>query len=287
MLRILDICYPYVTFITNLLTTELRKVPLILLLLFSFVAQSQIDLAPLLATTGTQAPAKERIQERLRSFIEPLSSSHLTGQRLLRKTFNRVHATFLKQYLAYSDFDKVFSTGQYDCLTATTLFSQVLDQLNFSYDIIETNYHIFIVVNTENGKVLLETTDRFGGFVTDKKEIIKRIGDYRKNEITADNSNKFIYQYSFRLYQKITREKLTGLLYFNQSVKAYNRHDLIASSKLLEKSNALYASSRCEELGAILIQTVLETSMEEKEKTDCLFHIKNFWIKKSETLASN
>ncbi len=188
--------------------------------------------------------------------------------------------------MAYSDFDKVFSTGQYDCLTATALFSQVLDQLNFSYDIIETNYHIFVIVNTENGEVLLETTDRFGGFVTDKKEIIKRTGDYRKNEITA-NSNNFIYLYSFRLYQKITPEKLTGLLYFNQAVKAYNRHDWIVSSKLLEKSNALYPSSRCEELGAILIQTVLETSMEEKEKTDCLFHLKNFWIKKSETLASN
>ena len=265
----------------------MRKAAFILLLHASFVAQSQTDLAQLLATTGTQALAKERIQERLGSFIESVSSSHLSDRRLLRKTFNRLHATFLKKYVAYADFDKVFSTGQYDCLTATSLFSQVLDQLNFSYDIIETNYHIFIIVNTENGEVLLETTDRFGGFVTDKKEIVKRTGDYRKNEITADNSKKFVYQYSFRLYQKITPEKLTGLLYFNQAVKAYNRHDWIASSKLLAKSNALYASSRCEELGAILIQTVLETSMEEKEKTDCLIHLKNFWIKKSEPLASN
>ncbi len=265
----------------------MKKAPFILLLFVSFASQSQNDLASLLATTGTQAAAKERIQDRLHSFIEPLTSPNLSGQRLLRKTFNRLHAKFLKQYVAYSDFDKVFSRGQYDCLTATALFSQVLDQLNFSYDIIETNYHIFIVVHTERGEVLLETTDRFAGFVTDREEIIRRTGDYRKNEITADNSKKFAYQYSFKLYQKITPEKLTGLLFFNQAVKAYNRRDWIASSKLLEKANKLYTSARCEELGAILIQTVLETSMEEKEKEDCLVHLKNFWIKKSEPIASN
>ena len=286
MLIILDICYRYVNFITDLLTNGLRKVSFILLMFISFGAQSQTDLASLLAT-GSQVPVNEKAQEKLQSFIQSLPTSHLSGQRLLRKTFKRLHSTFLKKYEAYADFDKVFTTGHYDCLTGTTLFSQVLDQLNYSYDIIETNYHIFIIVNTERGDVLLETTDRFGGFVSDKKEIAKRTGDYHKNRLIADNSRANQYQYSFSLYQKITPERLKGLLYFNQAVKAYNHHDWLASSKFLEKANALYSSQRCEELGVILIQTILEKSLEEKVKAECLVHLRNFWIRKTEPVASN
>ena len=265
----------------------MQKATVLLLLLISFAAQSQTDLGSLLATNGTDVATKEKAKERLQSFIQPLASSHLSGQHLLRKTFKKLHTTFLKKYEAYADFDKVFSTGHFDCLTATALFSQVLDQLNFSYNIIETNYHIFIIVDTENGAVLIETTDRFGGFVTAADEISKRSGDYRKNQFTEDHSKKNFYRYSFNLYQKITPEKLTGLLYFNQAVKAYNRHDWMVSSKSIEKANALYASPRCEALGTILIQTILETSMLEKEKMDCMVHLKNFWMKKSEPIASN
>ena len=286
MLRILDICYRYVNFITDLLTNGLRKVSFILLMFIGFAAQSQTDLASLLAT-GTQAPRGDQAQEKLQSFIQSLPTSRVSGQRLLRKTFKRLHTTFLKKYEAYADFEKVFTTGHYDCLTGTTLFSQVLDQLNYSYDIIETNYHIFIIVNTERGDVLLETTDRFEGFVTDTKEIAIRTGDYHNNRLTANNSDAFQYQYSFSLYQKITPERLRGLLYFNQAIKAYNHQDWLASSKFLEKSNALYSSSRCEELGVILIQTILEKSLEEKEKAECLVHLRNFWIRKTEPVASN
>jgi hypothetical protein len=102
------------------------------------------------------------------------------------------------------------------CIAA--LFSHVLERLNFRYEIIETNYHIFLIVQTSRGEVLLETTDRWGGFVTDKDAIAKRTGDYRSNQLVSNDSDKK-YQYSFKLYQAISPEKLTGLLYFNQLCK--------------------------------------------------------------------
>lgn len=287
MLRIFDLCYLNVNFIIHLLTIDLKTTSVLLLILVSFAARSQSDLDALLATTADGASWKVQANQQLNKFVKPLSTSGLPEQRLLRKTFRRLHSNLLKKYEAYSDFDEIFSTGRYDCLTATALFSQVLKQLNFSYEIIETNYHIFLLVQTEKGEVLLETTDRFDGFVTNKRTIAQRTGDYRKNLLTADNSKRIFYHYSFSLYQKLSPEKLTGLMYFNQAVKSYNRQEWMASAKLLEKANALYASLRCEELGAILIKTVLESSLEEKTKSDCLVHLKSFWIKKTETLASN
>jgi hypothetical protein len=265
-----------------------KRISLILFLLVSFTAIAQPDLDGLLATTDIKDPQKEAVKEQITSFVQPLLSSSLSDQKLLRKTFSRLHSSFLKKYEAYADFNEAFSSGKYDCLTATALFSHVLRRMNFSYEIIETNYHIFLIVQTSDGEVLLETTDRWNGFVTDSDDIAKRIGDYRNNRITAasDNSKKQFVEYSFKLYQQISPEKLTGLLYFNQAVKAYNRQDWASSSRSLEKSNALYESPRCGELGVVLIRTVLESSMEERVKASCLTHLKNFWLKKSETVAA-
>lgn len=286
MLRIFDLCYLYVNFITHLLTIELKPLSILLLMLVSFAVRSQGELDALLATTADGASRKVQAKEQLKKFVEPLTTSGLSEQKLLRKTFRRLHSTLLKKYEAYSDFDEIFTTGRYDCLTATALFSQVLNQLNFSYKIIETNYHIFLLVQTANGEVLLETTDRFGGFVTDKETIAQRTSDY-KNALTVDNSRRFFYRYSFNLYQNLSPEKLTGLLYFNQAVKAYNRHEWLSSAILLQKANAVYVSPRCEALGSILVKTALESSLNQKAKSDCLIHLKDFWIKKAETLASN
>lgn len=258
-----------------------------LLLAISGAAHSQTDLNALLETTHTPEYDREVIRKKLSSFLLPLAGSHASEIQLLRKTFRKVHATFLKQYVAYSDVDRIFSSGQYDCLTATALFSYVLDHLNYSYEIIETNYHIFLVVYTAKGKILLETTDRFGGFVMDEAVISERMRSYQENQIPASSPAKFYYQYSFELNRKISSEKLVGLVYYNQAVRAFNQHDWITSSLLLERANALYASPRCEEFGPILIQSVLESSLTEELKTRCLVRLRNFWTKKSEIIASN
>ncbi len=216
-----------------------------------------------------------------------LSTSNLSGQKLLRKAFHRMHKVFLKKYEAYAGFDEVFTSGHYDCLTATALFSRVLEQLNYPCKIIETNYHIFLMVQTAEGNVLLETTDRFTGFITGEEAIASRTNDYQKNILAGDHSKVVYYQYAFNLYQQISAEKLNGLLYFNQAVKAYNHHEWIASACMLQKADVLYPSQRCEELGALLIQTILAGSPDEKTKEVCLTHLKNFWTRKSRVVASN
>ncbi len=63
------------------------------------------------------------------------------------------------------------------------------------------------MVKTSDGDVLLETTDRIGGFIDDEKRISKVIADYRKN---------------FSLFVTVDVDQLPGLLYFNQAVKAFN-----------------------------------------------------------------
>ncbi len=258
-----------------------------MLLIVSFAVQSQTDLDAWMATTNDGSRAKEDAKRSLQAFVNPLLSSRIPEQKLLRKAFQKLHATYLKKYEAYSDFSDVFSSGKYDCLTATALFSHVLNQLGLSYEIIETNYHIFLMVHTKEGNVLLEMTDRWGGFVKNEDAIAKRTGDYRRNFLSATSSDKIPFEYSFKLYQPISPEKLTGLLYFNQAVKAFNRHDWVASSISLEVSNNLYSSPRCNELGSVIIRTVMESSLEEQSKALCMSHLRNVLVKKSPIVAAN
>jgi hypothetical protein len=261
-----------------------KKLILLLLIAGCLTAKSQ-SLDSWLATSGTTKSSA--IKDEVSSFIVSLSGDKRSDIRVLRKTFNRVHTRYLKSYEAYSDFDKIFQSGNYDCLTATALFSHVLNELGYSYEIIETNYHIFLMVHTSAGEVMIETTDRVSGFVTDRKAIAKRTGDYRKNTLTATNPDQLAYQYSFNLYQSLSPEKISGLLYFNQAVKAYNKQEWLACAKQLEKANVLYSSPRCSELGHILIKTVLESEMNEEAKASCLRHLAKFWISNQETVASN
>ena len=112
------------------------------------------------------------------------------------------------------------------------------------------------------------------------------IAHYQKNIPTVPSS-EYVYQYSFSLYQKISKNNLDGLLYFNQAVRTYNQQEWEMCSILLEKANSLYPSPRCMALGSLLIQTILESRLDEKTKADCNVRLKDFWLKKSEIIASN
>ncbi|MBL7848776.1 MAG: hypothetical protein JNL40_15015 [Cyclobacteriaceae bacterium] len=240
-----------------------------------------------LNATGAKASEKDAAHREVSRLMTSFGDNQPTDQRHLWKVFRKIHSTVLKQYEAYVDFASLFTTGNYDCLTATMLFSHLLTELGYDFEVVETNYHIFILVKAADGRVLLETTDRVGGFITDEKIIAQRIESYRKNEMLSSTSHD-AYRYRCRLYQTVSPEKLLGLLYFNQAVKAYNRGDWLKCSESLEQAHTQYASDRCRELGDILIQTLLERKEVTPEvRTACLGHLKSVVIHRAGSVASN
>jgi hypothetical protein len=255
----------------------LKGVVFILISIVCFTAKAQQDIDALLLTTkGTVST--EAASSKIESFVASFQNNQLSDKDRLHKIFRRINSVFLKKYVAYSDFDDLFTTGTYDCLTATSVYSLVLDRLRYSYEIIETNYHIFLLVQTSDGEVLIETTDRFGGFVTGAAAIASRSENYRAN-VLASNTDKYL-QYSFKLYQRISAANLNGLLYFNQAVKAYNQHMLLESTEYLEKANLNYSSPRCEELGILLTRSVMQSALDEQTKAACLSHLNHITIRK-------
>lgn len=186
----------------------------------------------------------------------------------VRFVFTKTHQEYLKAYKPYASFNELFSKGNYNCLTGTILYALVLNHFNISYEVIETNYHIFLTVETRQGKILLEATDPLNGFVDTPSAIEERIATYKQNTLTASNSNQSHYQYSFDLYNKVSLEELQGLLYYNKAVDSFNHQQLEKSIQFLEKAHALYSSPRIHEFSGILVLAVQQSdwNTETKEK---------------------
>jgi hypothetical protein len=268
----------------------MRGVQIIFLLGLLFWGLPGLTQPPLnewLSISNASAEEKEKAYQRVQSLVKSIKEYPASEQRTLQRIFHRVHATFLKRYESYTDFHTLFADGTYDCLTATALFSYVLTELKYDFTIIETNYHIFILVETARGRVMLETTDRVGGFETDLERIANRTGEYRKSAPLATQPDQLSYQYTFSLYHAVSPEKLTGLLIYNQAVKAYNGGDWLACARALEKAYAAYATPRCKELSDILVRTVIETNASVPIRQECMSRLKPLLMAGATTVAFN
>lgn len=217
---------------------------------------------------------KEKAEEEINRFTTRLADkkSHRNEEQFLQLIFSETHRRYLKNYKPYSQFSDIFEKkrGNYDCLSATSLLAVMLDTFGYKFHIIETNYHIFISVQTNSGAVLLESTDRLNGFVTDPEQIRQRITAYKQNSLQAGNSDRVYYQFDLNLYQIVQPHQLAGLLFFNQAIDAFNRQDLINSADKLKQSVHIYNSPRTSEFAAILVTAIAHSSIADETKKDLI-----------------
>jgi hypothetical protein len=246
-------------------------------LLTPLMVCSQGSLLPNLIETAANA---ELIQTKINSFIavqkekKQLAKSDL---KFLKSMVNESHRKFLKSYKSYSQFNELFESGHYDCLSGTAFFSVLLEELQFRYKIIETNYHIFLLIETQQGRVLLETTDRLFGFKTNPNEIENSLSHYKENLLASSSSKKIAYyEYRIDLFREVSSMQLSGLLYFNQAVVAYNSHDWSACLDRLEKARAIYNNPRVEELSELLASSIAISKLNEKTKQQLLIPLSKY-----------
>ena len=206
-------------------------------------------------------------------FVDKLSDkreSFKNDEAFLNYVFVKTHQRFLKHYTDYVSFSAMINKGTYNCLTATALYALLLDYFGFEHQVIETNYHIFLMVNTDEGRVLLETTDPMNGFVDNEKQIEERINTYRKNNISETDIDKTYYRFSYDLYREVSPDEMLGLLHYNLAIVAYNDHQFQTSIAQLDRALELYQSPRIEELSRIILLSVIESKLDAASKEDCV-----------------
>jgi hypothetical protein len=204
---------------------------------------------------------------RVTKFIDKLSAHpeqyDKHQQRFLRQIFVKTHSRFLRTFKPYAIFSQLFSNGDYNCLTATALLAVTLKHFDYSFRIFETNHHIFILVETDLGTTLLESTDPIYGFITDTRLIDEKISGYKSAKGADTDSRVIHYKFQSSLYNEVDLENLTGLLHFNLSVNAYNAKNFERTTFHLEQTGQYYQSSRVIEFSEVILLTLKELKVKD------------------------
>lgn len=210
---------------------------------------------------------------------EQLQAQNLPAKKLLERVFHTVFESHLRTYSPLADFPQTIEKNQFGCVTGTLLFALVLEKLGFDYHIYETNYHVYLIVNVGEDKVLIETTDRVFGFEKNKHLIAKRIQEYQRlYDVKRQSSN--VYVSIFKIEREISLIELIGLQYYNKATIAYNQKDYEKAMEALKKSMQLYDAERGAELMYLTLSQYLKNNSLLEEKKDKLLRYRDFYLHK-------
>jgi hypothetical protein len=181
------------------------------------------------------------------AFYQSQQLKYRSEEQFLKFFFYRVHRKELKNYVQYVSLANQFETGQYDCLTATSLYFLYLTDLGYEVNLVETDYHIYLKINSEGKDFLFESTDAIAGFISSESEIQKKEREYisaQRQNISGISSNTRSGQKSYIQNNMLTKRQLAGLNYYNRAIAAWNGKHITNAVALIDKSYFLYPSDR-------------------------------------------
>lgn len=170
--------------------------------------------------------------------------------KFLRQVFEKTHQKLLKKYEQHSTFNNMLSEGKFDCVSGSAALSLLLERYGYSFDIVETDYHVFIVANLEGQKVVLESTLPIGGMITTPSEVEKYLDSYKptKNaQLKALNQRLAGPEVDYSdnsIFRKVNLKQLAGLQYYNDAIVHFNAQAFSHAVDQLSKAYTLYPSDR-------------------------------------------
>lgn len=199
------------------------------------------------------------------SSLDPKVEIAKGGKRKAKVIFKEVHDYFFRQYQENVLFERIFDVGTYNCLTASMLYSLVLDRYGIPFEVKEKPTHVYLVAYPGSDNILFETTSPKGFFVLDEKAkreyvaglvAMKLTTQEYVNSIGAANAfNEFYYS-----NQNISLRQLAGLQYFNLAVESYESGDKDDAIMNAMKATLLYPCTKNMFLKMSLIREVLANS---------------------------
>lgn len=190
-----------------------------------------------------------------------------SSEKLLRLVFFRTQQQMLNKYVQYSSFNELIQYGYFDCVSGSTLYALLLDRYRFDYEIIETSYHVFIIVHLGDREYILESTEPTNGFITEQSEIeffktqyAPTISERVQNKIEKKSGTGKDQLFQPVVYNSISLEELIGLQFFNKAVFYFNQEQFFEAYNNIIQAKKYYPSERLLTLSEILEKTVSSSS---------------------------
>lgn len=168
----------------------------------------------------------------------------------IRQVFEKTHKKLFNKYEQHSTFNQMLTEGKYDCVSGSAALSLLLERYNYQFDIVETDYHVFLVVNLDGKKIVLESTLPIGGMITTPTEVQKYLDSYKPAEFAQLKSYSQSLagtevEYSDNsIFRKVNLKQLAGLQYYNDAIVHFNAQEFTKAVDQLSKAYLLYSSER-------------------------------------------
>lgn len=182
--------------------------------------------------------------------LDQKAASKRNDIKFIRQVFEKTHQKLLKKYEQHSTFNSMLNEGKFDCVSGSAALSLLLERYGYTFDIVETDYHVFIVINLSGQKVVLESTLPIGGMITSQSEVKKYIDSYKPAEfalLKAYNQSLggIEIEYSDNsIFRKVNLRQLAGLQYYNDAIVHFNSQAFNHAADQLSKAYLLYPSDR-------------------------------------------
>ncbi|MGV8827422.1 MAG: hypothetical protein ACWA6U_03790 [Breznakibacter sp.] len=197
-----------------------------------------------------------------------IQSKSLNKQiQLIYKTTN---SKFLKKYEPKAFFNNIFETGQYNCVSASALYSLIFDEFKINYSIKETPVHIYIIADTLGLQTLIETTlpgtgltnfnDKFKKDYIEYLRFNKLISD---QEYTNSTSDELFREY-YSKDKTINLIELSAIQYYNKGVFLMEEEKFSGATLYLQKALAIHPSNNVRYCHYAALQNALANDVNKK-----------------------
>ncbi len=179
----------------------------------------------------------------------------------LEEVFYQAHKILLKEYKKHSVFNDLLNKGFYDCVSGSGLYAILLDRYGFDYKIIETDFHVFVLVQKNGENFIFESTEPRTGFIHKPTSVKGYLSAFLPSNSQEQNDKKpslgSLAQKPGKgnsILKAISLIELAGLQYYNDAVLHFNENALEVSRKQLAKAQKIYPSDRIIALRQLLGQ---------------------------------
>lgn len=172
----------------------------------------------------------------------------------LRSVFQKSHQLLLKEYVKHSTFNEMLESGKFDCVSGSATLGMLLDRYGYNYEIVETDYHVFIITKVDEKEIILESTLPIGGMITSPSEVQDYLDSYKPVEFAQlaslterlGSADQTLSDHA--IFRKVSLTQLAGLQYYNDAITHFNDQAYGLASKQLSKALVLYESERIKNL---------------------------------------
>jgi hypothetical protein len=197
--------------------------------------------------------------EALQSELDQKAAKKLDSIALLRVIFQKTHQRLLKNYRQHSTFSNMLAQGAYDCVSGSAALGLLLDRYGYSFDVVETDYHVFIQVYLEGKTLILESTLPVGGMITAPSAVSNYLAAYLSEgapvarNISEGLAGTKVNSLDNTIFRKVNLSELVGLQHYNEAIVHFNKQNYKQAIDLLSKAYTRYPSERIEGLKALSI----------------------------------